>query len=71
MSILDMLHETERRFWDYAIPILESEAPIMKKFINLGYSTYQRYRPMNFITKSLIWACLGLTFGLAFGIITR
>jgi hypothetical protein len=71
MTILEMLHQTERRFWDYAIPLLESEIPIMKKFIHLGYSSYQRYRPMNFLAKSVFWACLGLTFGLAIGIITR
>jgi hypothetical protein len=71
MTILEILHETERRFWDLTIPLLESKDPIMKKFILLGYSFYQRYRPMNFLAKSAFWACLGMTFGLAIGIITR
>lgn len=71
MTILKMLHKTERRFWDFTIPLLESEAPVMKKFIHLGYATYQSYRPLNFLAKSLFWACLGLTFGLGIGIIIR
>jgi hypothetical protein len=71
MTILEMLHETERLFWDFTIPLLESETPLMKKFILLGYSSYQKYRPLNFLVKSAFWASLGLTFGLAIGIIIR
>ena len=71
MTILEMFHQTERRFWDFTIPLLESEDPVIKKFIHLGYSFYQRYRPMNFLAKSVFWAILGMAFGLAFGIVAR
>jgi hypothetical protein len=69
MTMSDMLYETEKRFWEFAIPLLESDPPGLEKFINFGYSFYKRYQSMDFITKSLFWAYLGLTFGLAFGII--
>ena len=68
MNLLQIVNKSEMRFWEYFIPLLESEAAVLKKFINIGYFSYQRYKPMSFVYKSFFWASLGLIFGLVIGI---
>jgi hypothetical protein len=69
MRIKKLKHIIEMWFWAFAIPILETEALTVKKFVNAGYYSYQRYHPMNFFFKSFFWGCMGLTFGLVIGLI--
>jgi len=69
VNLFELIQKSEMRFWDFTIPILESEATPVRKFLNFGYHSYQRYRLMNFILKSFFWASIGLTFGLALGLI--
>ena len=68
MGLSELIKESEIKFWDYAIHLLESEASTLTKFINVGYQSYQRYRLMNFIHKSFFWASIGLMFGLILGL---
>lgn len=63
----NFLHRAENRFWDFIIPILETETIFVENIVNALYFSYKRYRMMNFLFKSFFWGCIGLTFGLFIG----
>jgi predicted DNA-binding ribbon-helix-helix protein len=67
MKTTKLSHRIENRFWDFVIPILETETFFVEKLVNTLYYTYKRYRLMNFFFKSFFWGCMGLTFGLFIG----
>ena len=63
----DFTTSIEIKFWETVIPIME-ESQFVKILVTLGYSTFQRYQPMKWLIKTLLWAGLGWIFGLAFGL---
>ncbi len=67
MRTNNLLDRAETRFWEFIIPILETETSFIEKIVNALYFSYQRYRRINFFLKSFFWGCIGLTFGLFVG----
>ena len=63
----DFTTSIEIKFWQTIIPIME-ESQFIKILVMLGYSAIQRYQPMKWLLKTLIWAGLGWIIGLAFGL---
>ncbi len=59
----------EIRFWEMAIPLMSSKSPMVNKLVKVGYQIYNQYQPRNLLFKMLFWSSMGLSFGLAIGLL--
>ena len=59
----------ENKFWDFVIPLLESENETVEWLVNLGYRISQNLPGRSFLFQAIFWICMGTIIGLALGLI--
>ena len=69
-ALQDLWKQIEVRFWHrIAIPLLDTNSEAVKSIVSVGYHSMKRYQPMNNFYKAFMWVFMGLSFGLAIGLL--
>jgi len=59
----------ENKFWDFVIPLLESENETVEWLVNFGYRISKNLPGRSFFFQAIFWICMGTIIGLAVGLI--
>lgn len=59
----------ENKFWDFVIPLLESENETVEWLVNIGYRISQNLPKRSFLFQAIFWICMGTMIGLVIGML--
>lgn len=68
-SEVSLSQRFESLFWHAAIPILSSGSSLVRKVVNLGYSTSSVLSQKNMAAKIIFWSSVGFSIGLGLGML--